>query len=79
MTAKPILSDVARAEKVAAVEAELADLVAQGVKVAVTAGELVAVTAGELVALEEQGLVVELTTGRPIVPVFALDRQGAAL
>jgi hypothetical protein len=57
MTAKPILSDVARAEKVAAVEAELADLV----------------------ALEEQGLVVELTTGRPIVPVFALDRQGAAL
>ena len=71
MTAKPILADVARAEKVAAVEAELADLVAAGVRIAVTAGELV--------ALEEQGLVVELTTGRPIVPVFALDRQGAAL
>ena len=71
MTAKPILSDVARAEKVAAVEAELADLVAQGVRVAVTAEELV--------ALEEQGLVVEPTTGRPIVPVFALDRKGGAL
>ena len=71
MIAKPILTDVARAEKVAAVEAELADLVAAGVRIAVTAGELV--------ALEEQGLVVELTTGRPIVPVFALDRQRAAL
>jgi len=71
MITKPILADAARAEKVAAVEAELADLVAQGVTVAVTAGELV--------ALEEQGLVVELTTGRPIVPVFAVDREGVAL
>ena len=71
MIAKPILADAARAEKVAAVEAELAQLVAEGVRVAVTAGELV--------ALEEQGLVVELTTGRPIIPVFPLDRQGATL
>jgi len=41
--------------------------------------DLADVTAGELVALEEQGLVVELTTGRPIIPVFPLDRQGATL
>ena len=71
MTATVSLADVARAEKIAFVTAELAQLQAEGVRVAVTAGELV--------ALEEQGLVVELTTGRPIVPVFALDRQGAAL
>ena len=61
---------LARAEKLIVILAELAELEAQGVKVAISAGELV--------ALEEQGLVVELTTGRPIVPVFALDRQGAA-
>lgn len=71
MIAKPSIADVARAEKVAAVEAELAQLEAEGVRVAVTAEDLV--------DLEEKGLVVELTTGRPIVPVFALDREGGAL
>ena len=70
MIAKPILTEVASAEKVAAVEAELADQLA--------GGDGDPYPLGDQVALEEQGLVVELTTGRPIVPVFALDRQGAA-
>ncbi len=56
-----ILPEVARIEKV---RAELDDLVAQGVKVAVTAGELV--------ALEAKGLVVDLETGKPVEPVFPL-------
>ena len=70
MITTPIVADP-RAQRVAAVEAELAELVAAGVKVAVTAAELV--------ELEEKGLVVELQTGRPVVPVFPLDRKGAAL
>ena len=69
MIAKPILADVARAEKVAAVEAELAQLVAEGVKVVVTAEDLV--------VFEAMGLVIDLETG------FAVDLseevEGAAL
>jgi len=59
---------MARAEKIAFVEAELAQLVAEGVKVAVTAGELV--------DAEEKGLVVNLETGEAVEPVVALDRVG---
>jgi hypothetical protein len=59
MIAKPSIADVARAEKVAAVKAELADLVAQGVRVAVTAEDLV--------VFEAMGLVIDLETG------FAVD------
>ena len=69
MIAKPILADAARAEKVAAVEAELAQLVAEGVKVVVTAEDLV--------VFEAMGLVIDLETG------FAVDLseevEGAAL
>ena len=69
MIAKPILADVARAEKVAAVEAELAQLVAEGVRVVVTAEDLV--------VFEAMGLVIDLETG------FAVDLseevEGAAL
>jgi len=59
MIAKPILADAARAEKVAAVEAELAQLEAEGVKVVVTAEDLV--------VFEAMGLVIDLETG------FAVD------
>lgn len=59
MIAKPILADAAHAEKVAAVEAELAQLVAEGVKVVVTAEDLV--------VFEAMGLVIDLETG------FAVD------
>ena len=66
MTSKPILADMARAEKIAAVAAELADLVAAGVKVVVTPEDLV--------DLEAKGLVVDPTTGEAVAPLFALDR-----
>ena len=69
MTATVSLADVARAEKIAFVTAELAQLQAEGVRVAVTAGELV--------APEEKGLVVNLETGEVVEPVVALDRRGA--
>ena len=68
MTARLSLADVARAEKIAFVAAELEELVAAGVKVAVTAGELV--------DAEEKGLVVNLETGEAVEPVVALDRVG---
>ena len=63
MIAKPILADVARAEKVAAVEAELAELENEGVWVVVTAGELVDLEAAGLVIDLETGLVVDLVEG----------------
>ena len=66
MTSKPILADMARAEKIAAVAAELADLVAAGVKVVVTPEDLV--------DLEAKGLVVDPTTGEAVEPLLPLDR-----
>jgi len=71
MIAKPILTDVARAEKVAAVEAELAQLVAEGVKVVVTAEDLV--------VFEAMGLVIDLVTGFAVDLVEEEEVEGAAL
>ena len=68
MTASASLADVARAEKIAFVAGELAQLRAEGVAVVVTAGELV--------DLEEKGLVVNLETGEVVEPVVALGRVG---
>ncbi len=61
----------ARAARVAEVEVELAQLVADGVKIAVKAAYVV--------SLEEKGLVVNLETGEIVEPVVALDRVRAAL
>ena len=72
MIANHILpDDAALAAKVAAVAAELEELVAAGVKVVVTAAELV--------AAEAAGLVVNLETGEAVEPAVALDRVRAAL
>lgn len=68
MTATPILSNAARAEKLFFVETELAELEAAGVRIAVTASDLV--------AAEEKGLILDLETGTVVEPFFALDRQG---
>jgi len=68
MTATPILSDAARAGKLVAVEAELAEPKAEGVRIAVTASDLV--------AAEEKGLILDLETGAVVEPFVALDRRG---
>ena len=70
MIAKPILADVARTEKVVAVEAELAQLEAEGVKVAVTAADLV--------FFESMGFVIDLETGYA-VDLVEKDGEGGAL
>lgn len=71
MIASPILPDADLAARIAAVAAELEELVAAGVKVAVTAADLV--------AAEAAGLVVNLETGEAVEPAVALDRVRAAL
>jgi hypothetical protein len=72
MIASHILpDDPAFAAKVAAVAAELADLVADGVAVVVNADQVV--------AAEAQGVILDLLTGKPAKPLLALDRAGVAL
>ena len=71
MIASHILSDYARAARVAVVAAELAELVADGVAVVVNADQVV--------DAEAQGVTLDLLTGKPAKPLLALDRRGLAL
>ena len=71
MIASHILPDADLAARVAAVAAELEELVADGVAVVVNADQVV--------AAEAQGVILDLLTGKPAKPLLALDRAGVAL